>query len=57
MADQEPSDALIDLVIAIENYIDAVQDCLARRGLEADRNRIRDRLLHPANRYLLIPDA
>ena len=45
------------LIAAIENYIDVVQANLSAAGLQADRNRIRDRLLHPDNRYMLIPDA
>ena len=45
------------LIAAIENYIDVVQANLIAKGLQADRDRIRERLLHPDNRYMLIPNA
>jgi hypothetical protein len=48
---------LEQLIAAIENYIDVVQANLSDAGLQADRDRIRERLLHPDNRYMLIPNA
>jgi hypothetical protein len=54
---EDDRNALARLVAAIENYIDVAEVALARQGLRADRNRIRDRLLHPDNRYMLLPDA
>ena len=56
LSHDEPS-ALAILQDAIENYIDAVEDELWKRGLYAERDRIRDRLFDPANRHMLIPDA
>ena len=46
---------LEQLIAAIENYIDVVQANLIAKGLQADRDRIRERLLHPDNRFMLIP--
>ena len=56
--DDEPipdDEALSVLVFAIENYINVVQRKLADKGLEASRDRIRERLFSPELRHLLFP--
>jgi hypothetical protein len=56
--DDLPTPGPLDqLIAAIENYIDVVQANLIATGFHADRDRIRERLLHPDNRAMLIPDA
>ncbi len=49
---QAPSNSFI---AAIENYIDVVQANLIAKRLACRQDRIRERLLHPDNRFMLIP--
>jgi hypothetical protein len=52
--DDDPNPMAL-LVFAIENVIDATVAGLAAQGLSAERDRIRDQLLHPNNRHWLLP--
>ena len=54
--DDEPNSMAL-LVFAIENVIDATVARLAAQGLSADRDRIREQLLHPDNRAWLLPET
>jgi hypothetical protein len=43
------------LCFALEEVIDEAEAGLLKDGLLADRDSIRERILHPDNRYLLLP--
>jgi hypothetical protein len=50
-----PLTAMDVLCFALEEVIDEAEAGLLKDGLLADRDSIRERILHPDNRYLLLP--
>lgn len=50
-----PLTAMDVLCFALEEVIDEAVASLEKDGLIADRDSIRERILHPDNRHLLLP--